>query len=230
MAYLIFPNQLFELKYFMDDVTPTPKEIHILEDPVFFGFRNQKLNFNKLKLVLHRGSMKYYYDYLNEHIKNDKNSKHKNIKIHYHQFDSLIENPEQDKKYKPKYSSILGIIKKTGLEKEIYTFDLNDHYLESVINKAFPSIKYVNNPNFVVSKDKLDDYYNQNKSKKTIVQGHFYNWIKEQDLIKELPKRKDLIEKAKEKLIEEATAQIKEKLIPPIQEQILQLLQLQMCK
>jgi hypothetical protein len=38
----------------------------------------------------------------------------------------------------------------------------------------------------------------------------------------ELPKRKDLIEKAKSKLIEEATAQIKEKLTPPIQEKVLQ--------
>lgn len=174
MSCLIFPNQLFELKYYPDDIVSKFKEIHILEEPVFFGFRNQKLNFNKLKLVLHRASMKYYYDYLTS------NKEFKNIKVHYHSFDTLIENPDQDKKYKPKYSSIIGIIKKSGLEKEIYTFDLTDHYLESIINKAFPSIKYLNNPNFAVTKDQLNSYYNKNKSKKTIVQGHFYNWVKEQ--------------------------------------------------
>ena len=38
-------NQLFELKYYPSD--NYPKEIHILEDPVFFGYREKKLNFNK---------------------------------------------------------------------------------------------------------------------------------------------------------------------------------------
>jgi len=172
MAYLIFPNQLFELKYYPHDVPI--KEIHILEDPVFMGFRDQKLNFNKLKLVLHRASMKYYENYLNS------NSivKTKNIKVHYHPFETLIQNP--NKKYKPVYSSILSIIKKSGLEKEIYTFDLTDHYLESIIPKTFTSISFLPNPNFLVTQKQLEFYFNQNKSKKTIVQGHFYNWVKEQ--------------------------------------------------
>ena len=172
MSYLIFPNQLFELKYYPHDITI--KEIHILEDPVFMGFRDQKLNFNKLKLVLHRASMKYYENYLN----NNSLISSKNIKVHYHPFESLIKNP--NKKYKPTYSTILSIIKKSGLEKEVYTFNLTDHYLESIISKTFTSVSFLPNPNFLVTQPQLELYFNQNKSKKTIVQGHFYNWVKEQ--------------------------------------------------
>ena len=60
MKLLLFPNQLFEKKYL-------PKSVDIIllvEDPVFFGFRESKYNFNKLKLVLHRASMKSYEKYL----------------------------------------------------------------------------------------------------------------------------------------------------------------------
>ena len=57
MNLLLFPNNLFEIKYIpKNDV----KKVYLLEDPVFFGHRHIKMKFNKLKLVLHRGSMKYY--------------------------------------------------------------------------------------------------------------------------------------------------------------------------
>ena len=50
MNLLIFPNNLYETKYLPKDIN----KIYILEDPVFFGFRDVKMNFNKIKLVLHR--------------------------------------------------------------------------------------------------------------------------------------------------------------------------------
>ena len=75
MSYLIFPNQLFELKYFITK----PIEIHLVEEPVFFGHRKKELNFNKLKLVLHRASMKYYESYLKEN----------KIIVHYFGIDDL---------------------------------------------------------------------------------------------------------------------------------------------
>ena len=62
MSYILFPNQLFELKYFPKDNKPST--LYLLEEPTYFGFRDIKLNFNKLKLVLHRASMKYYESYL----------------------------------------------------------------------------------------------------------------------------------------------------------------------
>lgn len=62
MDLLIFPNQLFKFKYFPKNI----KKIYLIEEPIFFGHREKLYNFNKLKLLLHRSSMKYYFDYLNK--------------------------------------------------------------------------------------------------------------------------------------------------------------------
>ena len=110
MSYLIFPNQLFELKYFPKD--NHPKVIHLLEEPVFFGYRKEKMNFNKLKLILHRASMKYYENYL----------KKNGIEVYYHEFNNL----EKDKKYK-------SIPHTTNW----FIFTLTDHYLTQKIEKNF---------------------------------------------------------------------------------------------
>jgi deoxyribodipyrimidine photolyase-related protein len=148
MSYLIFPNQLFEIKYFVEK----PTEVYLLEDPVYFGFRQEKMNFNKLKLVLHRASMKYYQSYLES----------EGIIVHYIDFSDLKKN----------YKSI-----KTST-KQLYTFNLTDHYLEKKIRKNFKNITFLDNPNFLVTEKQLDEYYMQNKMKKTIIHGNFYNWVK----------------------------------------------------
>ncbi len=159
MSYLLFPNQLFELKYFPQD--NKPRIVYLLEEPVYFGFRDIKLNFNKLKLVLHRASMKYYESYL----------KKNNILVHYLEFNDLI-----------KLKTYKQLIKNNDKDDSdiLSTFDLTDHYLEKKVLKSFPSIKFQHNPNFLVSQEQLNQYYQSNKSKKTIVHGHFYNWVKEQ--------------------------------------------------
>ena len=56
MKLLILPHQLFNIKYFPNDI----KEIILYEHPQYFT----KYNFNKKKLLLHRCSMKEYQDYL----------------------------------------------------------------------------------------------------------------------------------------------------------------------
>lgn len=55
MYFLILPNQLFESKYI-----DKKYKILIWECPHFFT----DYKYNKKKLILHRSSMKYYYDYL----------------------------------------------------------------------------------------------------------------------------------------------------------------------
>lgn len=145
-TYLIFPNQLFELKYF-----PTkPTEVHLVEEPVYFGHRDKLLNFNKLKLVLHRASMKYYESYL----------KSNKVNVHYHEIDNLD------------YNKILKSNPDLGV------FNVTDHFLIKKLNKLGIK-KYLENPNFTVSQEQLEEYYKNNKSKKIINQGNFYNWIKE---------------------------------------------------
>ena len=56
MKLVILPHQLFDPKYFPKDV----KEVILYEHPQYF----KKYNFNKKKLILHRASMKEYYDLL----------------------------------------------------------------------------------------------------------------------------------------------------------------------
>ena len=59
---LIFPNNLFKIKYLPKSV----KQVFIIEDPLFFGDKERIEKYSKLKLVLHRASMKYYQDHLKE--------------------------------------------------------------------------------------------------------------------------------------------------------------------
>jgi len=80
---IILPTQLFDIKYIkeVDNINKLQKII-LWEHPHYF----KKYNYNKKKLMLHRASMKYYYDYLkskkfvceyvefsNKFIKNKKN-------------------------------------------------------------------------------------------------------------------------------------------------------------
>nr|QFG74719.1 MAG: deoxyribodipyrimidine photo-lyase-related protein [Megaviridae environmental sample] len=68
MDFLILPHQLFNKKYLDKE-----NNYIIYEHPQYF----KKYNFNKKKLVLHRASMKYYYDYLKDN----------NFKVKYFNFD-----------------------------------------------------------------------------------------------------------------------------------------------
>jgi len=57
MDFLILPTQLFDKKYLDKKYT-----YHLWEHPQYF----KKYKYNKKKILLHYGSMKYYYDYLNK--------------------------------------------------------------------------------------------------------------------------------------------------------------------
>ena len=62
MTLVILPHQLFNIKYFPKEIT----KVIIYEHPHYFPSEGHKYNYNKKKLVLHRASMKYYYDYIND--------------------------------------------------------------------------------------------------------------------------------------------------------------------
>lgn len=72
MELLLLPHQLFDKKYLPKEI----KEIHLYEHPHYFGKGENKYNMNKKKLILHRASMRYYYNYLK---KND-------YKVKYYEF------------------------------------------------------------------------------------------------------------------------------------------------
>ena len=106
---LILPHQLYSKKYIQKYKND---KIVLYEHPQYFT----KYNFNKKKLVLHRASMKYYFDYLKKlkfnvsYIEYDKKLPDKK----YHYFDpidnikikgTMIESPNfiLDKKIYEKY-------------------------------------------------------------------------------------------------------------------------------
>ena len=144
---LLFPNNLFNVKFL-----PKTTKIYLLEDPVFFGQRDIKMKFNKLKLIMHRASMKYYHDYL----------KDKKLKVTYIDFNKLKD---------LKYSSL----KK---EKNVSCFELNDHLLEKRLNKVFDKIKILPNPNFILSSESLERYHESKKNKNKYFHKNFYDFVK----------------------------------------------------
>ena len=62
MVFLLFPNTLFDIKHL--DKT---KEYILYEHPLFFSHKCRSLLYHKNKLIFHRSTMKYYYDYLTAH-------------------------------------------------------------------------------------------------------------------------------------------------------------------
>lgn len=65
MSFIIFPTQLFELKYI-------PKKYHewkfyLIEHEKFYGITN-KLKFNKKKIILHKASCLAYINEMNTKI------------------------------------------------------------------------------------------------------------------------------------------------------------------
>lgn len=148
MNLLIFPNNLYEKKYIPKNV----KKIYILEDPIFFGFRNKTLNFNKLKLVLHRSSMKYYEDYLKKY----------NYDVKYIELKDL-----KDLKYK--------VLKNV---KNICYFELNDFLHQKRLNKIIKNKVILNNPNFIISLETLEKYNNKKNNKNKFFHKNFYEFIK----------------------------------------------------
>jgi deoxyribodipyrimidine photolyase-related protein len=61
--FIVLPNLLFEKEYFQKKYNDIDNFI-LFEHPVYFGLRKKKMNFNKLKLILHRASMKYFEYFL----------------------------------------------------------------------------------------------------------------------------------------------------------------------
>ena len=103
---LIFPNQLFE------DISWIDAESHIflIEEILFF----RQYNFHKHKLIFHRSSMKFYFDYLNQNGYNV----------------SYIESHEKIADVR----NLISQLKDQGVS-HINIINCDDNYLQSRINK-----------------------------------------------------------------------------------------------
>jgi len=150
-AFIILPNQLFK-NINLNEAYNDSNIIYLIEEDTFFT----KYKFHKMKLILHRASMKSYYDYLKSLS---------NKKIVY------IENSDADKEV------INNIFKK---HKTINIYDPIDYAL----NKKFNKLSKDNNTNlnihhnllFIETNEELDLYYNSLNSHERYIQDGFYKW------------------------------------------------------
>lgn len=126
--FLIFPHQLFEIKYIRNALKDNNiKKIYIWEHSQYF----EKYNFNQKKIILHKSSMIYYFEYLVDNLKNY------DIKIKYKSIDQF---QKLNKK----------------LDKMTYTlFDP----IDKIKLPGDPNI--LESPNFILNKDLYKKYRNK---------------------------------------------------------------------
>ena len=151
--FLVFPNQLFEdISVFLGI-----DKIFLIEDPLFFGDKNYPLKFHKLKLILHRASMKFYFEYL---VDND-------LKVEYVDYLSL-------KDYK-----VTDFYKKIFINHEITTYDPVDYILKKRIiqaaNEVISPILFIHNKLFINSAKDNNEYI-KSSTTKNLLQTNFYIW------------------------------------------------------
>lgn len=155
-AFVILPNQLFR----NIDILSNYSSIYIVEDSLYFGDTERILNFNKLKLVLHRTSMKYYYEYISK----------KGINTKYINYGS------------DSMSKLFIQMKKDGIM-SIQMYDPIDHLFNDRIknNSKKYNIKllpYIDSPNFINTIDNLLEYYNKHIDDKRQIHDTFYRYMR----------------------------------------------------
>jgi deoxyribodipyrimidine photolyase-related protein len=145
--FLIFSTQLFDYKYLSDAIKIT-NCFFIIEDAVYFT----SYKFHKLKLIFHRASMKYYYDYL----------KQKKIEVKY--FD-----------IKDDYFIKLK-------NHEIFCYDPVDNSLIKKLKDGCSKYNYkltiLETPAFITTHNDLLSYHKTHLGKKFMHDTSFYKWQK----------------------------------------------------
>jgi deoxyribodipyrimidine photolyase-related protein len=143
---LIFPHQLFE----NNPAISNDRIIYLIEEFLFFN----QYKFHKQKLVLHRASMKFYFEFL----------RNKNLNVHY--IDATSELSD--------IRNLIPYLASKGV-KNIHFVDVVDDWLEKRLRKSADTygihlVKY-NSPNFLNSEIELRDYFS---NKKKFSQTDFY--------------------------------------------------------
>lgn len=135
VASIIFPNQLFEKIPFTSN-----QKIFLVEEELFFT----KFKFNKKKLILHRASMKFYFDFLTK----------KGFKVQYIDFNQ----------------NWIKILRKDGIKK-LYIIDVVDFGLKEKILKNNFDVIWISSPSFLTSQNDFDNFF---ESKTHFSQTSFY--------------------------------------------------------
>ena len=137
--FIILPTQLFEFNDKLDKMD----KIYLIEEPFYFTSKK----FHKQKLILHRSSMKYYYDKLK--IKY-------NSKVIYIEFDKIDSNEFKNK--------------------NIFMYDPIDKLVIEKYMKLSLKIVIYDTPLFLETRSDLEEYRNKNTNKKNYYHDNFYKW------------------------------------------------------
>ena len=149
---IIISNQLFEDPEILENLDKD--DIIILyEHPVHFT----KFNYHKMKLVMHRASMKFYEDYLNKNYKN---------KIIYLEYSD----------------NLLNEIKKIKDVGNLKVYNPIDHdimkeYL-SISKKLKINLELIDNPGNICKIEDYDRYIKESKNKNPYFHHSFYVWCR----------------------------------------------------
>ena len=141
--FIILPTQLFD----KNDYLKNMDEIYIIEDPFYFTSKK----FHKQKLVLHRASMKYYYDKLINELKYDN--------VYYIEYNDV------------NYKKIL--------KNNIYMFDpIDKPIIDKILKNSNSNTNLIiyDTPSFLESRDELEEYRNNYTNKKNYYHDSFYKW------------------------------------------------------
>jgi deoxyribodipyrimidine photolyase-related protein len=145
---LIFPHQLFRLHPAIKETC----EIYLVEEYLFFN----QYNFNKKKLILHRASMQWYKDYLQQ----------KAHTVHY------IEATENGADIR----ELIPLMAEKGID-NIHYADVIDNWLrqrlEQTCEKAGITLTRHTSPNFLNKMEDVKDFFDE---KRTYFQTDFYTW------------------------------------------------------
>ena len=161
MSFIVFPNQLF---------TPLPKTtqpIYLIEEPIYFGDRKPKLNYNKIKLIWQIAAMRYYSDHLTK-------NKIKHTYIKYSDKVDYSKLPQPSTVYDPNDHQVTKKLPKTTIVLDTPNFFMSNADLAE-INKTFKS-RYSHSKFYQQVKEKLGvlvntksyDQDNRNKLPKDI--------------------------------------------------------------
>jgi deoxyribodipyrimidine photolyase-related protein len=165
---ILYPHNLFELKYypsnFLNLLKAKTSNVYLVEDPLYFGDKTRIQKFSKHKLVLHRSSMKHYFDYL---IASD-------IKVKY------IDYKDTRKFYE-------DTIKNT----DCHIFDLADNLLETRLKKISKTLEIYYSPLFLLSRDDINEYASEKTGSHKYLHKVFYLWQINKMNISEISKSYD---------------------------------------
>lgn len=150
-ALLIYPHQIFEHNPLLDK----KRIIFLIEEPLFFT----QYKFHKQKIVLHRATMQYY----KEQLEND------GYRVQY-----------LESKHITSTEDIGDILKKEKIH-HVYFFDLVDNWLHKKLLKTLHqndiSFTETESPLFLTNKADLDSYFLPLiKENKKLLMHTFYQW------------------------------------------------------